>query len=167
MPNDEPKGCLARMFDIAGMIRDITSGPRSKSNAALPYERKPFLLTKAERSFFGVLQATIGNEYLVFAMVRLADVIKVRKGTDSWQSHFNRIQSKHIDFLLCDPETVSPVLAIELDDSSHNQSKRQDRDDFVNSVFAAAKLPLLRVSAKRGYECDELRDLINPQTINS
>ena len=33
----------------------------------------------------------------------------------------NKISGKYIDFLFCDPVTMQPVLAIELDDASHQR----------------------------------------------
>lgn len=39
---------------------------------------------------------------------------------------------------------------------------RQERDAFVNGVFKAAGLPLLHVSAKRGYVMADLADQLAP-----
>jgi hypothetical protein len=66
--------------------------------------------------------------YLVFAKVRLADLLYLPKGTQGRQAAFNRIQSKHVDFLLCSKDAVRPLLAIELDDSSHGEQSRITRD---------------------------------------
>jgi len=61
-----------------------------------------------------------------------------------------------VDFLLCDPKTLKPVFAVELDDSSHEHSARQERDAFVEEVFAAAQLPLMRIPAQQAYNTHEL-----------
>ena len=152
MTKDKPQGCL---FAIFSKLFGSTSADGTSTDA-FPYRRKDYLLSKAERSFFGVLQDAVGDQYLIFAMVRLADLIYIPRGTESRQSHLNRIISKHIDFVLCDPKTVRPLLAIELDDSSHNRADRKDRDAFVNDALDAADLPLLRVPARRGYNEKEL-----------
>ena len=73
------------------------------------------------------------------------------------RSYTNRIDRKHVDFLLCDAKTLKPILGIELDDKSHQRADRQERDDFVNNVFAAAKLPLMHVSVQSGYSQNELK----------
>ena len=75
-------------------------------------------MTKAEISFYGVLQQVTGGNYTIFSMVRLADVIQVEKGTQKRQGYFNKIKAKHLDFVCCDPATMEVVFAIELDDSS-------------------------------------------------
>ena len=158
MPQDEPKGCLLAILELFGIGVGNSTAAEPEP---LPYKRKDFLLTKAERSFFGVLQTAAGTQYLIFAMVRLADLIYIARGTKSRQSHFNRIQSKHIDFVLCDPQSVRPLLAIELDDSSHDRPDRQDRDSFVDAALAVAGLPILRVPARSGYNAKELAQSIH------
>lgn len=143
----------------AGML-----APAAKEK--LPYEKKAYFFTKAERSFYGVLKQAVGDRFDVFGKVRLADVIEVKKGTDQWRTHFNKIQSKHVDFLLCEPEFVAPALVIELDDSSHKKPKTQETDAFVDQALGDAGLPILRVPAKHGYDPAALRADIE-QRINS
>jgi len=151
----EPEGCLFVILKLLGLAPTTDS-----AEVQLPYQRKDYLLTKAERSFFGVLQNAIGNRYLIFAKVRLADLVFLPSGTEKRQSHLNRIQSKHIDFVLCDHDIVRPLLAIELDDSSHNRTDRQDRDAFVDSALSAAGLPILHVPARASYNVQELANAI-------
>ena len=151
MPANDPPGCLSAILRLFGSV------PVAEAETAeFPYQREDSLLTEAERSFFGVLQQVAGAQFLIFAKVRLADLVSVRRGAKSWQSHFSRIKSKHIDFVLCDPQAVRPILAIELDDSSHGRSDRRARDDFVDAALAAAGLPLLRVVASSQYNAGEL-----------
>ncbi len=123
------------------------------SPQSFPYEKQTKLLTPAERSFFGVLDQAVGDSYRIFAKVRLADLFKVRAGLDSKDRlrAFNKISAKHIDFVICDPNSIEVLAAIELDDKSHAHAKRQIRDEFVNRVFDGAGVPLGRVPAKRGY----------------
>jgi hypothetical protein len=73
----------------------------------------------------------------------------------------NRIQSKHVDFVLCTRNGVRPVLAIELDDASHDAPKRVARDDFLRKAMAAAGLPLLQVRAAKSYDTSALRARID------
>ena len=78
------------------------------------------------------------------------------RSSESYMSHYNRIAQRHLDFLLCKPNSMEPILGIELDDASHNSSKRKKREEFVNEAFEAAKLPLLRITAQRDYDPQEL-----------
>ncbi len=92
----------------------------------------------------------------------MADIMDVKKnlaGKDS-QIAWNRISSKHIDFLLCDATDSSFVCGIELDDKSHDQGNRAKRDVFVNKAFEAISLPLIRFKAKAGYDVEKIRNQI-------
>src|SRR5687768_13442484 len=40
------------------------------------------------------------------------------------QSHRNRIDRKHVDFLLCHSEMMKPLVGLELDDQSHGRPDR-------------------------------------------
>src|SRR6185295_18008345 len=119
----EKSGCLFAILSLFGIAPAASS--------SLPFRRKDFLLTQAERSLFGVLSEVVKDRYFIFAKVRLADLVWLPKGTESRQSHFNRVQSKHIDFVICDRSSIRPLLCIELDDASHGQASRQTRDAFV------------------------------------
>jgi hypothetical protein len=124
--------------------------------ATLPYSKRNFFFSAAERSFYEVLKRLIPPDHTVFAKVRLADLVYVKKGAGSWQSHFNRIGRKHIDFVLCNRD-LAPVVAIELDDASHGEEEREERDEFVDAVMAAAALPIVHIKAQRGYALDKVR----------
>lgn len=130
---------------------------RADRRDTLPYRLAESLLSPAERSFYGVLgQAVLDLECVVLAKVRLGDLLWIPRGTTDTIKYRNRIQQKHLDFVLCRRENLAPVLAIELDDTSHERSDRQDRDAFVEKAYASAGLPLLRMSARRGYSPVEL-----------
>jgi len=158
MTRTQPSGCLVALFKLFGPAQGRTdSAPPGDSLEALPYRRKDYLLSKAERSFFGVLRQAVGDEYLIFAKVRLADLVWIPKATQSRQKHLNRVTPRHIDFVLCDHDAIRPLLAIELDDSSHARSDRRSRDAFVEAALAAAGLPLLRIPARAAYNVAELK----------
>jgi very-short-patch-repair endonuclease len=48
------------------------------------------------------------------------------------------------------------LAAIELDDKSHDRQDRQDRDRFLNELFAASRIKLLRIKAHKSYDTREL-----------
>lgn len=123
------------------------------SDTALPYSKAPSLFTPAERSFFGVLTQAVGNDFQIFGKVRVADVLTVKEGLErsARNTAFNRISAKHFDFLLCSPSDLSVLCAIELNDKSHGQRKRQERDDFLDAACKAACLPLVVFPAQAAY----------------
>jgi hypothetical protein len=127
----------------------------SLRDGPLPYERRGVFLSPPEINFLRSLQIASREDWLIFSMVRLADIIKVRPKTRKFQNWNGRIQGKHLDFVLCDPETLDVKLAIELEDAAPADRGRRDR--FVNTALAAAGVPLLRVRVQDKYETAVLR----------
>jgi len=134
---------------IIAALLSLRDGP-------LPYERRGVLLSPAEISFLRSLQLAVREDWLIFSMVRLADIIKVRPRTRKFQSWNGRIQGKHLDFVLCDLETLDVKLAIELEDPTAT-TERGRRDRFVSTALAAAGVSLLRVKVQEKYETAMLR----------
>jgi hypothetical protein len=126
--------------------------------ALRPFFRRKYLLTKAEKSFYGVLRRILGDSY-IFAKVRLADLVEADERHLLRKSNFDHIKSKHIDFVICDA-ALSPVIVIELDDSSHREPVRVTRDRDVNRILEIAELPILRVPVRRAYEPSEIARLL-------
>jgi very-short-patch-repair endonuclease len=138
------------------------SGDANAERIAFPYVAADALLSAAERSFFRVLREAVGMDYHLFAKVRLADIIAVERGLSGKHrtTAFNRISSKHVDFVACHPQTFRVVGVIELDDSSHRASNSQQRDQIKNSALAAASIPILRIPARRVYSPTNLRQQV-------
>lgn len=131
-----------------------------------PYKKSGPLFTPAERSLLGVLDMALGQDYRILGKVRVADVVEVSgtTGRSAWQIAFNRISSKHFDYVLCDKENLTVICVLELNDKSHNGRKRQKRDEFLDGVCKAANLPLVVIPAKAGYAVQEIRDLVRSAT---
>jgi very-short-patch-repair endonuclease len=136
---------------------------------AYPYQRSKYLLSNAERSFYGVLVQAVGDSAVVFTKVRVADVVAPQKGLgrSAWQRAFNAISAKHFDFVICAPDDLSVRLVVELDDASHGSSRAQKRDALLNGACQSAGLPLLHIKAAKSYSVAELRqqvtDAITPR----
>lgn len=142
---------------------DIATTQAEVATLNYPYRRRDDFLSAAERNFFHVLYSIVGHNYLVCAKVNLADLFYVpSRDSNEYRTYTNKIDRKHVDYVLCDPQTLIPRLGIELDDSSHNRADRQQRDYFVDNVFAAAGLPLLRVKVQRSYAINELEIALFP-----
>lgn len=135
---------------------------QTESGAAYSYIRKSELLSGAERSFFGVLVLSVSEHGTVLTKIRVADVLTPKKTSDkaTWQKAFNSISAKHFDFVVCEPSSLTPIVAVELDDSSH-ASKSAARSDLVkDSACLSAGFPLIRVKAANSYAVAEIRQLL-------
>lgn len=126
-------------------------------NQLPPYERRGVLLSPTGINFLRTLQLAAREDWLIFSMVRLADIIKVRPKTRKSFLWNSRIQGKHIDFVICDYETLEVKLAIELDDPAIPKGQRRVQANFVTAALTAAGVPLLRVRVREKYETAALR----------
>lgn len=135
-------------------------------DSSLPYRKKYYLFSEAEKKFYDVLKVVLKENYLIFAKVRVADLIYYPSRRGKWQSNFNRIKAKHVDFVICDKFKISPILVIELDDSSHNRYDRQKRDNFIDQAFNVAQLPILHIKNSYQYNPQELLKQIQSSLNN-
>ena len=147
---------------IAAVVKMVLK-QRAQEPQNYPYEKERVLFSPAERSFLGVLEQVVNGRYRFMGKVRLADIIKVKGGMSrsAWQNAFNRIQSKHVDIVACDPATLSVQFVLELDDSTHTQSRRQTRDQFVDNALRAAGIPVVHVAAKAGYSAQDIQSILS------
>lgn len=146
--------------EIVDRILELLSGESQQEDPAevYPYHLRDDFLTPAEHSFYLVLQQAVADWAVICPKVSLADVFCAKsRDYGEYRTYTNKIDRKHVDFLLCEPGTVRPLAGIELDDKSHARSDRQARDAFVKHVFEAAGLPLFRVRVRRQYPLSELR----------
>jgi very-short-patch-repair endonuclease len=131
-----------------------------RSDSKLPYDPRGSLLSQGEMAFYIKLRQAVEGRWSIFSKVRLADLLKVKSTlskTGTWQ---NKINQKHIDFVICDHETLVPKLVIELDDATHQRVDRKLRDEFVDAAFSSAKLQLVRVKAQADYKIDDIKKLL-------
>ena len=156
----KPLGLSDAAIDkVIDFISDLLFEKEEKSTKIeYPYHQVDDFLSPAELNFFFNLKSVVGDSAQIFSKVKLSDLFYAKTGDfGKNRSYTNKIDRKHIDFLLCDPKTLKPILGIELDDKSHQRADRQERDDFVNHVFEAAKLPLMHISVQRSYSQSELK----------
>jgi hypothetical protein len=170
-PNTDKFGLLRKLLKAIGLkeqavdeiidrIVEMLSGGEEERAAEVmyPYQLRDDFLTAAEHSFYMVLKQAVEDWAVICPKVSLSDVFSAKsKDYGEYRTYTNKIDRKHIDFLLCQPGTMRPLAGLELDDKSHERRDRQARDEFVKHVFEAAGLPLLRVRVQRQYGVNDLR----------
>lgn len=103
------------------------------------------LLTKREYKFYLLLKEIADEyQYIICPKVGVKDLLAV---TDKKQymKYFHKIAQKHIDFVICDKD-LYVLFVIELDDASHETRDARKRDHLKNKAFAAAGIPLKRIT---------------------
>lgn len=106
--------------------------------------RPTALLSDWERRALLAFRAQLPTGFYLCPQVRLADLVEIVVDTRRHPEALNRVASKSVDFVVIELATGRPALVIELDDKSHSQFHRQQRDRFVNELMEALSIPLRR-----------------------
>lgn len=146
--------------------KNISSLPSStlsiteEHNLKKYYKPKIYITTLNELKFYNVLlEIAKEMDLILFAQVSLYNIVSMRENLDyrTRERYFKRIASKSIDFVLVDKTNCRIKLCIELDDSTHKQKKRRERDDFINELFSELNINLLRYPVYNVYYKDTLK----------
>jgi very-short-patch-repair endonuclease len=138
-------GIVLALAAVIVVAKVLFEGAGAPEKAKYQYRRKNFFLTRAEHECYDALIQAVGADYHVYAQVHLPTIIDhTIKGQD-WRAALAHINRKSVDFVLCDKAYISPKLAIELDDKSHERPDRQERDQEVERILQQAEIPLLRL----------------------
>lgn len=143
---------------LKGMFESDSGDEKEK--AKYQYKRKNFFLTRAEHECYDALVEAVGQEYRIYAQVHLPTLLEHKIKGQDWRAALAHINRKSVDFVLCDKAYISPKLAIELDDKSHERPDRQERDREVERILQEAGVPLLRLENHGSFNASELTEKI-------
>ncbi len=145
------------------MIWIVKSWARDRTRRTV-YVKRERVLTKNELRLFQCLQPLAAEKGLVvFPMLRVSEVIRVKKQTSRkrYYKFLNQISRRHIDFTLCDAADNRIFCCVELQDLRRNAKNLEERDAFIMELFSKTEIPLARVkSSREDYDADELWALI-------
>ena len=153
---------IAICLVLVAIIAYINSGLHKtykltvKPTVKYHYKRKAFLMTKAENDFFDVIYRAIGDDYYVFPQIHLSEILDHKVKYQNWEHALHYINQKSVDFVICDKQYRRPILAIELDDWSHDADDRKQRDANVEHMLREAGMPLLRFKDVRSSPSEEI-----------
>lgn len=121
-----------------------------------PFETMP-IMTDSEVLFFKKLQLAL-PEFLIFSQVQLSRIIEPSDevGQDR-QFWFNRVCRQSVDFVLIDKDYQTVLVAIELDDWTHDSQARQRQDAKKDKALSSAGIPIMRFNAEKMPGIDMLR----------
>jgi hypothetical protein len=137
--------------------------PDSKASTPkdeMPYRLREYFLSTPEIALLRVLQQMIAERYIICPKVALTDIFTIVRPNEN--VHFyNKIFRKHVDFLLCDPKTLKPAIAIEIVKPVARTETRAS-DQFMEELFLSEGIPMVHVPLGEHYE---VSDLVNLFTI--
>ncbi len=122
-----------------------TNNQKTIKKSTYHYFAKNYIMTQRESEFFKQLNEMLGSKWYIIPQVHLSALLNHKVKGQNWNAAFKHINGKSVDYVLLSKETMKPVCAIELDDSTHDRADRTERDMEVERIFASAKIPLARL----------------------
>lgn len=158
---------LAIILMMLLMVVTVGAMKLSDNGISFPFRRRPQLFTPVELNFLKLIEQAVGREFRVLCRVRLCDVLAVRTqaGKKQGSSAMSRAASKQLDFVLCDKNDMSPIMAIDLVYNDGKNKYKSQRDFFVTGALDAAGLPHARIKVKNGYSVEEIKECIETKLL--
>lgn len=137
---------LSGMFFIPFVSKSLKRKKSSSIAGTVAYKAKN-VMTRTEFEIFTALNDELKDEYLLLAQVRLGDLIEVdttyiKYKSSEWYSSFNKISAKSCDLVIINKLTGEIKVCIEINDFTHAEPKRINRDVFLKSLFEKLNIPL-------------------------
>ena len=133
-----------------------TPSAKPSKTTLVDHKKKEYLATENERKLYFSLQKALTETYIIHSQIPLISLvtpIDYRHNSKSW--------AKRVDFVITDKATK--ILAvIELDDSTHNQKKRIERDNYVNYALKGHH-PLIRINTEKFYDPKKIARLLESE----
>jgi len=116
----------------------------------LPYRLRGQFLTTTELALFRVLKGIVEERYLICPKVSLNEIFYIVRPNENVH-FFNKFFRKHVDFLLCDPQTFAPGFGVEVV-RLNSKNEARENDKFMSELFLDAGLPLVHVKSSETYD---------------
>ena len=133
------------------------STPLKDLEERLPYRLREQFMSTPELALLRVLQNMVRHHYIICPKVALNDIFYIARPNENVH-FFNKIFRKHVDFLLCEPDTLKPAFGIELV-KPVSKTETREADKFMQDLFLSAGLPLVHVPSNDHYDEDDLAEL--------
>jgi hypothetical protein len=127
-------------------------------NERLPYRLRESFLSTPELALLRVLQNMAGRHYVICPKVALNDLFYIVRPNENVH-FFNKFFRKHVDFLLCEPDTLKPAIGIELV-KPVARTETREADQFMQDLFLSAGLPLVHIRSSEHYSESDLEELL-------
>lgn len=103
------------------------------------------LMSDCEKYFYDVIRENLNNKYILIPQVNLASIVNKQK---DFPTQYQNELYRNIDFGIFDKETMNVKLLVEINDKTHNQSKRVGRDIKVKDICEKANIKLITFYTK-------------------
>lgn len=128
---------------LGALFKILDTKIKPKTNYREAYQTRPLLTKREHQEYLKLKQYADARGWLICPKVRLWDLIEPKKSSRGRKTLENKIRSKHVDFVLIDPE-LNVIGVLELDDSTHDREDRKNRDSFVRDALEGAGITMIQ-----------------------
>ncbi len=145
-----------------GLPIDLPFMKKSTAYATADYSRRSSVVGKNEMKCMASLTRVAGKNARVLPKVRMNEVVRVSREFAEDHSIAAKLKSRHVDFLLCNPSTLEPIAAVNLErpaqrDTRGDKVKADSRtDSFSEDVLRLANVPLLKLTIADEYDPSDI-----------
>lgn len=123
------------------------------------YDVRKTLISKSEQGFYNAIKSCVPEGYCVFPQINLASFID---RTDD--ARFHNELFRNVDFLITDSE-YTPNFIIEINDQTHLNNERRERDEKVQKICEEAGIPIIKLWTSYGINPEYIKGRID-ETLN-
>ncbi len=139
------------------MTEPLTAKLAETEDDLLPYRLRERFLTTPEIALYRALRQMVGEHYVIFGKVGLNEIFFIVRPNENVH-YFSKLFRKHVDFLLCHPQTLKPQIGVELVRPVPVGGTRT-ADQFMEDLFLTAGLPLVQIPSNDRYDVPEIVSL--------
>jgi len=136
---------------------------KSRRTTRITYQRQNFLLSQEEKQLYAALYQAVGEDYVIFAKIRVDDLVSPRsspKGDQAWEE-LEALEETHFNFVLSSKTDLSIACAIQLiQHKTHDQKTNPTGGALLKVICQSAGLPLVRLEAGPFYDTVDIREAI-------
>lgn len=134
---------MAIFVSMGAIFKILDTKIKPKTNYREAYQARPLLTKREHQEYLKLKKYADARGWLICPKVRLWDLIEPKKSSGDRKTLENKIRSKHVDFVLVDPD-LKLIGVLELDDSTHDREDRKSRDSFVRDALEGAGITMIQ-----------------------
>lgn len=121
------------------------------------YDLRGRLISRNEAEYFKAITSAIPVDYHIFPQINLASFID---RTDN--ARYRNELFRNVDFLITDSE-YAPKIVVEVNDQTHLERDRRERDEKVAKICEEAGIPIIKLWTSYGVQPDYIQKRISEQ----
>ncbi|MCH9696817.1 MAG: DUF2726 domain-containing protein [Gammaproteobacteria bacterium] len=150
---------IAVMWRLFSGKKSTAEEPADISNVKYRYRQRNALFNPNEIILLNEIEKAAGHSFKVFSKVHVSHILipKSNLSIDSWNLSYEKVVSKHFDFVLCSAEEfkVQCVIMLVTDKSIKNPNHR-----FLMKACRSVGLEVINLSTQKEYTASQIRYIL-------